>query len=329
MSKLFAALLALTVILTSNTYVTAPAAAEEVLRAVTAFPRNVRTPRSFLRFVDTVNKEMKGTLKIDYVGGPEAIPPREQAVAVRNGAIDMVYAPPNFYLGIVPEGGALGASNKTPMDVRANGGFDMLGDIMRKKLKSHFLMWSDAGLGFHIFLSKKPKMKNGTVDLTGFKMRSTPITNKFFTGLGATNVQMFIGDIYSALERGLVTGVGTPLFVVNDFSWDKFIKYRVEPGFLQVDIATVVNLRKWNSLPQATRAKLQQLAIANEKFSYDMFQNEQRALRKEQTKRGIETITLQGKAATTFRATAFGNLWSDIKRRSPKMADKLRAKFYQ
>lgn len=328
MHRIVWAIAAAAVLTTSNAAVAPSASAEEVLRAVTAFNRNVRTPKSFLRFVDVVNREMKGALRIDYAGGPEVIPPREQAVAVRNGAIDIVYAPPNFYLGIVPEGGALGASDKTPMEVRANGGFAMLADIMRKKLNSHFLAWSDAGLGFHIFLTKKPKMMNGSVDLSGLKLRSTPITNKFFSGLGATNVQMFIGDIYSALERGLIDGLGTPLFVVNDFSWDKFIKYRIDPGFLQVDIATVVNLDKWNALPEASRAKLQSLAIENEKISYDAFQKDQQALRAEQAKRGLETITLKGEAARKFRAAAFENLWADIKRRSPDMADQLRAKFY-
>ena len=48
----------------------------------------------------------------------------------------------------------------------------------------------------------------------------------------------------------------------------------------------------------------------------------------EQAKRGLETIALQGEAARKFRAAAFENLWADIKRRSPDMADQLRAKFY-
>ena len=95
-----------------------------------------------------------------------------------------------------------------------------------------------------------------------------------------------------------------------------------------MDIATVVHLKTWNALPEATRAKLQSLAIENEKISYDAFQKDQQALRAEQAKRGLETIALQGEAARKFRAAAFENLWADIKRRSPDMADQLRAKFY-
>ena len=78
-------------------------------------------------------------MRIDFVGGREAIPEREQPVALRNGAIDMLYAPPNFYFGMVPEGGVLGASDKTPMQVRANGGFELLNQVIQKKLNGYFL----------------------------------------------------------------------------------------------------------------------------------------------------------------------------------------------
>ena len=222
------------------------------------------------------------------------------------------------------------ASDKTPMQVRANGGFELLNQVIQKKLNGYFLGWFDAGIAFHIFTTKKPPMKaNGLVDLSGYKLRSTPITNPFFSDLGATNVQMFIPDVYSALERGLIQGVGVPLFVVNVFSWDKFIKYRIEPGFYQTDVATVVNLNKWNALSKATRDKLQALAISWEKESYDHFQKLQQHFRDEQAKRGLTTLSL-GKAGEAYRDTAYGFLWKRIASKVPAdTVAKLKAKFYK
>ena len=70
-----------------------PASAEEVLRAVTAFPAPVEFSKSFLRFVDKVNDLGEGVVRIDYMGGPEVIPPAQQAQAIRRGVVDMQYGP--------------------------------------------------------------------------------------------------------------------------------------------------------------------------------------------------------------------------------------------
>src|SRR2546422_7531795 len=56
--------------------VASPAAAEEVtLRAVSAFAEGTEFSRSFERFVEKVNADGKGLIKINYIGGARAGPP--------------------------------------------------------------------------------------------------------------------------------------------------------------------------------------------------------------------------------------------------------------
>src|SRR5262249_58142912 len=50
-------------------------AQEITLRAVTAFAEKTTYSRGFEKFIDQVNAEGKGLVQINYIGGPQAVPP--------------------------------------------------------------------------------------------------------------------------------------------------------------------------------------------------------------------------------------------------------------
>ena len=53
-----------------------PASAQEViLRAVTSFAEGTQFSKNFERFIEKVNADGKGVLRINYIGGPRAMPP--------------------------------------------------------------------------------------------------------------------------------------------------------------------------------------------------------------------------------------------------------------
>ncbi len=61
-------------------------------------------------------------------------------------------------------------------------------------------------------LEKKPEFKaNGLLDLTGMKIRSSPAYRDFIKEMGGTPVVMPITEMYTALQRGTVEGVGGDL----------------------------------------------------------------------------------------------------------------------
>ena len=57
-------------------------AQEVTLRAVSAFAEKTTYARGFELFIDRVNKEGKGVLQINYIGGPKAMPPFETGNAL-------------------------------------------------------------------------------------------------------------------------------------------------------------------------------------------------------------------------------------------------------
>jgi TRAP-type C4-dicarboxylate transport system substrate-binding protein len=80
------------------------AVAQEVtLRAVSAFQEGTAFSRPFEEFVKRVNEDGKGIVRINFIGGPRAMPPNEVGNAVRSGVVDIGNVTSAFYTNLLPE----------------------------------------------------------------------------------------------------------------------------------------------------------------------------------------------------------------------------------
>src|SRR5204863_164745 len=79
-------------------------------------------------------------------------------------------------------------------------------------------------------------------DLTGLKIRVTPVYRDFFQALNATVVTTAPGEVYTALERGVVDGYGWPIQGIFEMKWEEKTKYRVDPGFYNAEVTLVICL---------------------------------------------------------------------------------------
>jgi TRAP-type transport system periplasmic protein len=304
-------------------------AAEAVLTALTALPKNHDLSESFLAlFVEKVNATGKGVVHIDYKGGPEVTPPNKLAQAVQRGAIDMIHSPAAYYAGITPQSSALMATNRTPAEIRANGGFDMIQQVWHDKLNVKIVAWAESGAQFHLYLVKEPPLKaDGTLDLTGLKMRSTGAYRPLLTALGASPVEMPVSDVYTALQRGLVDGFGWPTVGLASQGLAKAIKYRIDPPFYHLANLVLVNEEKWNALPPAAKDVLIRVGAEYELSSAKRMQDAAMADEEAIKKEGVKIFELKGKAADAYLSAAYGAAWERIATRLDKdEVTRLRAK---
>ena len=304
--------------------------AEEVIRAITFVPAQVSFARNFQGFVDLVNERGEGVVQIQVIGGPETIPQTRMGDAQKNGIADMFMLPAGLYLNLVPEGEAFAGSNRDPMSLRADGGIDLVNKAFHAKGNAHVLAHVDGGAAFHLWTTKKPGVdENGQIDLSGIRLRSSPLYRAFLENLGATIVVQEAGEVYTSLERGVVDGTGWPVTGLRDWGWDKFLKYRINPGFFQTDVLVSMNLDSWNALSDEAKEIVNQAAIDHEKSSYeanvalDVTESETLAAG------GIETIELTGAQRETFLRTAYDIAWERLKSRDATMHDELRAVFFE
>lgn len=305
------------------------AAAEEVtLNAVHFTPAQVSYAKSFLVFVDKVNQRGKGVVQIKVRGGPEVIPFAQQGEALKNGLIDMIDSPAGPYLNLVPEGEAFSATTKRPWELRANGGFALINEIFAKKGNAFVLAHVDGGAGFHVFTVDEPvRTADGGVDFSKLKVRSAALYRDFLESLGATVVVQSPGEVYTSLERGLVNANAYTILGYQGFGWQKFTRYRIDPGFFQTDVLITVNKAKWDGLPEAARKILQEVAIEYEHESVAANLKGTQEQGQQMIDGGMKVVELTGAARTTYLEKAARSSWERMAKRDPTHVAALRQKF--
>jgi TRAP-type C4-dicarboxylate transport system substrate-binding protein len=307
-----------------------PVRAEDRVKAIVAFPKQVGFAQSFSRFVDKVNATGKGTVQIQIVGGPEAIPTFEQAEALRKGIMEMHYTPSSYYAGVVPEIEALVGGNALPWEVRANGGFELLNQIQQKKLNAYLLAWPDTGAQFNFYFKNQPKVGgNGMPDFSGVKVRGAPAYREIITGFNGTFINIAGPEVYTALERGTIDGFAWPAVGIMDFGWEKFVKYKLRPEFFNLDLVINLNLDAWKKLSQASRDFLTKAGIAWEKESNEFWTKQAQTEAEELKKRGVQDFMLPAASGPKYVANASESVWARIKGRDASNYDTIRSKFYK
>ena len=298
-----------------------PAAAQEVtLRAVSAFQEGTAFAKPFEAFIRKVNEEGKGVIRINFIGGPRAMPPFELGNALRGGVVDMVNASSAFYANLLPEGEALKMATRPMDELRRNGGWELLNRLHGEKLNAFYLARHGEGVPFHLYLSREI----AAPDLKGLTIRTSPTYRAFFTALGANLVNTPPGEVYTALERGVVQGYGWPAVGIFDLGWQERTKFRVEPGFYTVDVNVLVNLAKWNALTERQKEVLTAAARSLEEEQRTGNAALVKAELARQDAAGIKPIAFSGENKAVFEKAAREAGWAEVAKATPQHHGELR-----
>ncbi len=293
------------------------------LKAVTAWPKTATEYKAFTIFTDTVDqivaKKAPGQLKIQFIGGPEAVKTPDQVQAVQRGMVDMEFTTNAYYVSILPEVDALKLSDYSPSEERANGAWAYVNEI-HKKQGLYYLARLGIGIPFQLYLKKPIK----TADLKGLNIRVSPMYLQAIKGLGGNPVVIPPTEVYIALERNVVDGYCWPAVGVRDWGWQKQTKYVVDPSFYQGPNPLVMNLKSWEKLPKNLQDVLTEAAADAEKkvvaYYDDLLKKERPLLNKD----GVETLTLPPAEKEKFLRIAYDEGWKDVIQKNPKSGPELK-----
>jgi TRAP-type C4-dicarboxylate transport system substrate-binding protein len=294
-----------------------------VLKAVTGWPKTSTENKSFFIFTELVEqmvaKKYPGELKINYVGGPEAVKSTDQVQAAQRGMVDMVYTTNAYYVSVLPEVDAYKLSEFLPAEERTNGAWKYMNDLHAQK---GLYLLGRLGLSekFYLYL-KKPIT---SADLKGLNIRVSPMYLQIIKGLGGNPVVIPPTEVYVALERNVVDGFCWPAVGIRDWGWQKQIKYIVEPGFYQVPNPLVMNLAAWNNLPQKFRDLLTEAAAEAEKKAVAYFDDLAKQERPILLKEGLQVIDLPAAEKQKFLKVGYDEGWGDILQKNPKTGPELK-----
>lgn len=302
------------------------AKADEVtLSAASCFPVGSPPGKPFEAVVDAINERGKGVVQVKLVGGAPAIgSPFTLTQKMSKGAYDMVGCTEAYFGNVIPEAPVLRFSQHSFAELRKNGGLDYVKNLLAEKGIHYLAKHHDFG-PFHLWLSKpidKP-------DLTGLHLRVAPVYTAFFKSLGATVQTSNIAQIYTYMENGTVQGYGWPALGWVP-AWIKVTKYRVDPGFYNATLHTLINLKKWNSLSKAQQDLLNTVGLEFEARSEPDSQNMTDLLKKQKqwyADNGMQTIAFEGAQRDAWVNAAVEEGWKEVLERSPEHGAKLKALF--
>ncbi len=309
-----------TLLVALGALVPAFALAQEVtLRLVSAFPENQYYVKRTLDWIEKVNREGKGLAQIHFIGGPKAIPTFEVGNAVKTGVVDMALTTGAYYTNLMPEADALKLAEVSATEQRKNGAFELINRIWAEKANMAYLARVVEFTPFHLYLNRKIDKP----DLTGLKIRITPVYRDFFQTLGAAVMTTAPGEVYTALERGVIDGYGWPIHALFDLNWQEKTKYRVDPGFYNAEVSLVANLDKWKALPAKARDYLNRQAIEYEGQN-DFWKSYNQNEAKRQAEAGIQTITFDAATSRAYVEKAKEVGWAGAIKASPQYGPQLK-----
>jgi TRAP-type C4-dicarboxylate transport system substrate-binding protein len=141
--------------------------------------------------------------------------------------------------------------------------------------------------------------------------------------LGGAPITTAPGEVYTALERGVVDGYGWPIIGIFDLGWEKVTKFRVEPAFYSVEVNVLVNQDAWKGLNDAQRKLLSDAAQWLEALDAE---NEAavKAERERQEAAGIKPLAFDAAASKAFVERANDVAWESVIKRAPESGTRLR-----
>jgi TRAP-type C4-dicarboxylate transport system substrate-binding protein len=294
-------------------------AQEVTLRLVSAFPENQFYVKRTIEWIEKVNQEGKGVLQLNFIGGPKAIPTFEVGKSVQSGVVDIGFSTGAFYTNVMPEADILKLSETSAAEQRKNGGYELINKIWAEKANMRYLAKVVEFTPFHLYINKKIDKP----DLTGLKIRITPVYREFFQSMNAQVMTTAPGEVYTALERGVIDGYGWPIHALFDLNWQEKTKYRVDPGFYNAEVSLVMNLDKYKALTPKQREYLDRKALAYEQQN-DFWKkyNQEETARQKQA--GIEAITFDAATSKAYveKAKAIG--WENAIKASPQYGPELK-----
>lgn len=275
------------------------------LTAVTAWDESNESHYApFQAFLDAIEAEDAG-ITVNVIGGPETMPPSEVAENLANGSMDIALNTGSYFSNTVPEALLLSLSNLDPDEWRSQGLLDELNGYIIEKLNQRALGRLGWGLEY-AFYSKDPIAS--VDDFNGLRFRGSPVYAGIMAQLGVEMVDMPPSDVYTAIERGTVSGTAWPYPGITDLALEEVVEYVVHPTFYTNGISLYINEETWQGLSEAHQEALERAAIAAEKFTPQFavdLRDRERQLIEE---RGINIVEFEGDMADEFlaRATAGG-----------------------
>ena len=251
---------------------TAAVAQKITLKYLTAWDkRYLGTPMVAYKYGDMVKEATNGRISMKF-SGPEVIKSRQQFQPTSRGVFDMNLSVAPYYVGTTGVTMAAFALHADTEDWRKKGYWDYFdGEMGRFNQKLIAMVVGGTGTDTFQVMLKRPLSK-GALPLKGRKIRANGFYKPVIVPLGGSMVNLNGGEIYSALQKGVVEGAAWPVQGAIDFKWYEQAKYMMRPRFGISVFTVTMNMDRFKKFSKADQAMLLKLGHDLEKSAPPVFQ---------------------------------------------------------
>lgn len=287
-----------------------PAAAKDKLDIQSAWPLSFPASGANADLLgEILNGASNGELDVKVYDAGKLVPSLQIFDAVQQGTLDAGVTSPLYVAGRFPAVQLFGGIpfGLDPIAHTAwitdGGGGEIWQEIYAKqgvKTIPCGLMDSEAGGWYNFEI-------NSVEDLKGKKIRFAGLAGEAMAKVGASIVLLPGGEIYPSLEKGIIDGTEFSMPTIDAMlGLEKIVKYYYLPGWHQPAAMNelIINLNKWNSLPESSQKLVEAACEAVNLRSI------------------TSTVAANGKAVAKFREAG-----TEIRSFSPEVIEALHAAF--
>lgn len=258
-------------------------------------------------FLDNL-KETAPWITIDYKGGPEVMAPNVLIEGVSAGVFDMGSLPGDYYVDQLPAMEVPRFTPYSPMEERERGITDIYDEIHRDQLGITYLGHTVAGMP-QVILVDTPMTE---ADLRGKSLRTSSATSGIVQAMGGVPVDLPGGEVYTALERGVVSGASWAAVGPSSLGLQEVVGYHMAPRFYESVANLVMNEATWEQLDSQTQQAITETMAETEPQIFEHFLNKSVSETREWEEAGVQETELPEEEAQRIFELAYRDGWEAL-----------------
>ena len=149
--------------------------------------------------------------------------------------------------------------------------------------------------GFRHFFTVKPV--SGIADFKGLKLRvsNDPVMNGMVEGLGANPTVVSFGELYSALQTGVVDGAEQPIANYKSNAFPEVANNLILDGHTLGAVQAVITDNAWNKLTEKQQAAIMEAAADTQAFNADLSETAENKVLDELKSSGCNVVDVPDK----------------------------------
>ncbi|WP_299667754.1 TRAP transporter substrate-binding protein [uncultured Ruegeria sp.] len=279
------------------------ASAETVIKVGHGAAEAFHMHRALLKFEELVEAGSNGEINVQIFPSSQMGPDREMIEGVQTGVLEMAIPPSSFFAGWDP---AFAVIELPYMYSSKDIAFDVLdghaGDGMLARVENQGLVglgWLELGVR-NVTNNVRPVAT--PADLEGVKLRTmkVPAHVATFETLGANPTPMNFGEVYSALQQGVIDGQENPLAIITSQRFYEVQKYLSTTGHVFAVYMPVISKPFFDSLSAEHQQLVRDSMAAARDYQAELVASEDAEQLEQIRAAGVEVLELTAEQRQAF-----------------------------